>query len=181
MISSAHARINNDSETELRYTSESHSCEHCQKIVLHEKFMKSWNYMVKIPHTKREARAAAMQGCPLFELFAQAFVEGTTVDSIRLVLQAIFSPPSKKKYLIPSPLVWNPLVNGENEKGKIHLRRIAYIFSHLRSRHLFLTFCGESMSIHYLMWRNISRIALMTAFSGTRALQFPVHCLRLGH
>jgi hypothetical protein len=132
-----------------------HSCKHCERITLRNREDQGWNFMFRLPHTKSEARAAAHEGCPLFELFVEAFGQATTLRSLSTVIRSMFVPPTQSSVAIPSPLIkwW---FDEDKSVVQIYLSRIAYIFGHFRRRHLYLTFSGPTMMAHYLMWRNES-------------------------
>ena len=158
---------------------EPHSCANCQKIVIKEKYMKRWDFMIRIPHTKAEARRAAAEGCPLFQLFVEAFVEGTTLPSLWRAVRALASP-TEIKWAIPSPLCryW---YSDDRNRLRLFASRFAYILSHiLLQRHLYLTFSGPSMSVYYLIWRDVSKAVTLTAYPGeSRRLEYCVKLLNL--
>lgn len=144
---------------------EPHSCTYCQKIVIKEQEMKGWNFMTCIPHTKTEARRAAAEGCPLFQLFAEAFKEGTTFELLLRVVRALFMPTSEIMWAIP-PSLCRFWYDGKEMGLRVVAERLAYVLRHIRQRHLCLTFSGPNMFVYYLMWRNLSKSLTFTAFRG---------------
>src|SRR5947208_2506114 len=104
---------------------EPHSCGHCQRIIIEEKDMKGWDFMIPIPHTKEEARRAAAEGCPLFQLFVEAFAEGTTLSSLWRVVRALVLPAGIK-WAVPSPLCrfW---YNNDKNGLRLFVSRFTYV------------------------------------------------------
>jgi hypothetical protein len=65
-----------------------HTCKHCLRVIIMEDQCKppekgGKRYCnILLPHTKEEARQAALEGCPLFKCFVYAFEEATTSENI---------------------------------------------------------------------------------------------------
>lgn len=155
-----------------------HTCQHCRRIILNYEELKGWDQepgvMIPLPHTLKEARAAAADGCPLFQQLARESRYPVSLQEFRYMLKQCFtkSPQDPKqsdearlpelrqnpnlKYSFDIALaIPFPLYTFDTDQSlrqwRTRFKLLRYLLRHLRKRHLYLTFSHGRLRLYWLM------------------------------